>query len=111
MSISLLEDFRMNFIQFVETTSVTPAQVAARTAQIHTAVLKQSKWLDGANFTKIHPDDLKNLFGQYDSVFFGGQLKHALGSTPLRFSLSSRLTSSGGITTTITNRKTGQRRY
>jgi hypothetical protein len=101
----------MNFIQFVETTSVTPAQVTARTAQIHSAVLKQSQWLDGANFTRIHPDDLKNLFEQYDSAFFGGKLKQALGGTPLRFSLSSRLTSSGGITTTITNRKTGQRRY
>jgi hypothetical protein len=101
----------MDFIPFLQTTSVAPSVIAERTAQIHASVLNQSKWLDGANFTRIHPDDLKNLFTQYDALFFGGRIKRALGSTPLRFGLSSRMTSAGGLTITTTNRKTGQRKH
>lgn len=101
----------MDFIPFIETISVTPAQIAERTARIHASVLSQSKWLDGANFTQIHPDDLRTLFAQYDAAFFGGRVKRALGNTPLRFALSKRLTSAGGVTVTTTNRRTGQRSH
>ncbi len=101
----------MELSQFIQTESVALEQVQVRTAQIHAAVLSQSKWLNDVNFTQIHPDDLRHMFVQYDALFFGGRIMKALGSTPLGFRLSSRMTSAGGTTLTTTNRKTGQRRH
>ncbi|WP_254510324.1 hypothetical protein [Anatilimnocola floriformis] len=101
----------MDFISFVASSAIPPAQITAQAARIHAATLQQSKWLDGANFTRIHPDDLAFLFAEYDAAYFGGRIKKALGKTPLQFSLSSRMTSAGGKTYTTTNRKTRERRY
>ena len=101
----------MDFIPFVEKTTLARELIAARTAEIHAATLRQSKWLDGANFTVIHPQDLAFVFAEYDAAFFGGRIKHALGKMPLTFGLSSRMTSAGGKTLTVKNRLTGARRH
>lgn len=80
----------------VETSNLGASEVASRTRSIRQAVLRESSYLDGADFTAIHPSDLQRLFDAYDRWFFDGHVGGALGATPLRFRLSSRLTSAGG---------------
>src|SRR5690606_3357683 len=58
----------------------------------------------------IHPDDLGLLFTRYDESFFGGQIKQALGDTPLHFGLSKRMTSAGGKTAYFRDRTNPNRR-
>ena len=85
-------------LQIVEASTLDADEIAARTKQIRADVLSESNYIDGPNFTRIHPDDLKLLFKQYDNQFFGGQVKETLGTSPLNFGLSKRMTSSGGKT-------------
>jgi len=96
--------------RLAETTVLAPAQVAAGTQQIRASVLDQSQ-LDQPNFTTIHPTDLELLLAQYDGLFFGRQLREVLGSTPLHFRLSRRMTSAGGKTTRFRDRATGRESY
>jgi len=91
-------------LHLIESTTLDAEEIAARTKQIHAAVLSQSPYLDDPNFTSIHPDDLELLFAQYDEAFFNGQVRHALGQTPLHFGLSKRMTSSGGKTASYQHR-------
>ena len=65
----------MDLRELVESTTLDAPQVAARTAQIHAVALSKSRYMDAANFTKIHPADLELLFTDYDNAFFGGQIK------------------------------------
>jgi hypothetical protein len=51
------------------------------------------------------------LCAEYDGQFFGGQVKETLGTTPLRFSLSKRMTSSGGKTVRFADRSGGRQWY
>jgi hypothetical protein len=74
-------------------------EIHSRTTQISTRLLQVSRSIDAPNFSAIHVSDLKQLFVEYDSRFFDGQLQSALGSSPLRFRLSRRLTSTAGTTT------------
>jgi hypothetical protein len=99
-----------SLLQIVESTNLTAEAISARTAQIHAAVLSKSKYIDGPNFTKIHSTDLELLFVEYDSRFFDGQIKETLGTTPLYFRLSRRMTTSGGKTACYTERS-GRRWY
>ena len=85
-------------LAMVESTTLTPESISFGTAQIRTAVLGKSSYVDTPNFTKIHPADLELLFNEYDNRFFEGNIRRALGSTPLRFGLSRRMTSAGGKT-------------
>ena len=65
---------------------------------IHDSSLKESPYLATANFTSIHLSDVTRLFHRYDRDFFDERIGTALGTTPLRFRLSKRMTSSGGQT-------------
>lgn len=78
--------------------------IAARTRRIHDAVLRESEYLDRANFTRIHTSDLRRLFHHYDNDFFGRQIGALLGEAPLRFGVSRRATSAGGKTIRYTPR-------
>jgi hypothetical protein len=98
-------------LKIINTTSFDPAAIAACTARIQQRVLKASPYLQKPNFGRIHASDLALLFDEYDAAFFQGQLRPALGSSPLTFGLSSRMTSAGGKTTRFTQRLTGKRRY
>ena len=100
-----------NLLQIVESTALDAEQISARTTQIHARVLSQSKYIDAPNFTRIHPADLELLFAAYDDQFFGGRIKESLGTTPLHFGLSKRMTRAGGKTACFTERHTGKRRY
>ena len=93
-------------LQIITTTSMDSRLIATRTGQIHAAVLAKSKYLNEPNFGRIHTADLALLFAEYDVAFFQGQLKPALGASPLSFGLSRRMTSSGGKTLRVTSRAT-----
>ena len=99
-----------SLLQIVESTALDAETISARTAQIHASVLAKSKYLDGPNFTRIHAADLELLYAEYDSHFFDGQIKNTLGTIPLHFRPSKRMTSSGGQTACYTDRS-GRRWY
>jgi hypothetical protein len=101
----------VELLPLVETTRFDASQIAAHAAQVQADVLRQTRYLDAPNFTRIHPSDLAILFAAYDDVCFGGKLKQALGAMPLTFALSKRMTSAGGKTACITDRRTGFRRF
>lgn len=98
-------------LQIVESTTLEADEVAARIRRIRAGVLSASKHLDGPNFTGIDTDDLKRLFTEYDREFFDGHVSRTLGTVPLHFGLSKRMTSSGGKTAFYLNRADGRRRY
>ena len=100
-----------DLLRIIESTALDAETIAGRTAQIHANVLSRSKYVNAPNFTRIHPDDLAILFAEYDSQFFDGQVKETLGTTPLHFGLSKRMTSSGGKTVRFTDRSNARWRY
>jgi len=79
-----------------------PAVIAARTAAIYEAVLRESQHIRRPNFEKIGTDDLDRLFRLYDEHFFGGWLTETVRAKtplPLVFRLSGRMTRACGKTT------------
>lgn len=100
-----------NLLQIIESTTFGADQIEARTQRIHAAVLSKATSIDAPNFTRIRPSDLELLFAEYDAAFFDDQMKQSLGAIPLHFSLSQRMTSSGGKTARYVDRSTGKRRY
>ena len=98
------DEMPADLLQIVESTTLGADQIAARTKQIHAAVLSKSEFIDDPNFTTIHPADLELLFAEYDNEFFDGQIKETLGNVRLHFGLSKRMTSSGGKTAHYTGR-------
>jgi len=104
-------DMPANLLQIVESTTLDVEKSSANMAQIHAVVLSKSRNIDVPNFTRIHPADLDLLFVEYDNKFFDGQIKKTLGTIPLDFGLSKRMTSSGGKTAYYADRTGGRRRY
>ena len=102
------DEMPANLLQIVERATLGADQIAAHTQQIHAAVLSKSKYIDDPNFTTIHPADLELLFAEYDDRFFDGQVRKTLGTVPLHFGLSKRMTSSGGKTAHYTGRANGE---
>lgn len=90
--------------RFIESASTPGEQIAAKTADIYAAMLRESKHLDAGNFNAIHPDDLERMFRLYDEAFFEGQCKALLGETPLDFRLSKRMTRAAGKTSRFFDR-------
>jgi hypothetical protein len=105
------DEMPANLLQIVESTTLGADQIAARAKQIHAAVLSKSEFIDDPNFTTIHPDDLELLFAEYDNKFFDGQVRKTLGTIPLHFGLSKRMTSSGGKTAHYSGRADGKQWY
>jgi hypothetical protein len=98
-----------NLHHILELTTLDSEAIAASTSAIHAHVLKESNYIDKPNFSRIHSDDLEILFDKYDTRFFQGEIKQALGTIPHRFGLSNRMTSSGGKTARYTDRRTGEK--
>lgn len=48
--------------QILELEWLSPDEITARTREVYGAVLRQSRYLDGANFTAFHPADLERVF-------------------------------------------------
>ena len=93
----------------VETFKANADQTAKAKMAIRQNALRKSTHLDGGNFKKIHSGDLWRLFEEYDQYFFDSSLARILGDTPLRFSLSKRMTRAAG--TTIQSRCSGGLHY
>jgi hypothetical protein len=85
--------------QFVETRQLTAHQIHDKQRAIYDSVLRDSEYLNGGNFTRIHTSDIRRLFDLYDDLFFEGRCRKLLGDTPLYFRLSKRMTRSGGMAT------------
>jgi hypothetical protein len=83
---------------FVTQQKFDASEVEDRFRRIEATLLAQSRHLGESNFTRIHPRDLEILFQACDQAVFRGYLSTALRDTPLRFRLSSRMTSAGGHT-------------
>lgn len=81
---------------FIQTTTLSPDEIAGKSREIYDTLLRESRYLDAGNFTRIHPDDLERMFDLYDRLFFDGAIRKLLGQTPLHFRLSRRMTSAGG---------------
>ena len=79
--------------------------------QIHDAVLERPVYIRVANFTAIHVQDVEYLFNEYDSRFLQNTCRKALNGERITFTLSSRMTSTGGKTSRIFVRPTAQVKY
>lgn len=69
--------------------------------QVYETTLQTSSHLDDKpNFTRISTNDLARMFDLYDRIFLGGHVRRTLAAqnSKLDFSLSRRLTRSGGQT-------------
>ena len=86
----------------------SPEVVAARTAAVREALLRESPNVTGPNFARIAGSDLERLFGLYDLHFFDGWLARTAevkAGGAVTFRLSSTMTRAGGKT--ITTRRMG----
>ncbi|MGI9519787.1 MAG: hypothetical protein ACR2NP_22225 [Pirellulaceae bacterium] len=81
--------------------SVDPQAVRNRRSIIAERLLRESDSIDKADFQRIERRDLFELFVQYDDQFLDHGLSRHFeqGSDRLGFRLSSRMTSTGGMTT------------
>ena len=87
-----------------------PEYVAAQTAAIHQAILRESDNLKQPNFESIGTEDLARLFDLYDRAFFNGSLAQSAQEQtgqPLVFRLSSTMTRAGGKTILYRRRISG----
>ena len=82
-------------------TGYSDRQISERTSRIHAEVLRGSAYLDAANFTIVHGDDLALLFDSYDQLFFEQACRRRLEElgVSLSFRVSRRMTRSGRRTT------------
>ena len=87
------------FLQYVESQTLPPEQIAARTREIYHVVLRQSQHINDGNFSRFDTADLRLLFDLYDQRFFDGGVRESLGDRPLTFRLSSRMTRAAGKAT------------
>ncbi len=89
----------MDLTELVTKQRLTPAEIMARTSEINAAILRQSRYVSRPNFTQLHPTDVEQLFDLYDERFFAGGCRQLLGTTPLGFRLSRRMTQAAGKVT------------
>jgi hypothetical protein len=89
----------MDLAQYLATVQLDSVEIRRRAAEIHQHLVKSSRQVVRGNFEAIQEADLRTLFHAYDAQWFQGRLQRALGSIPLSFRLSQRLTSTAGKTT------------
>ncbi len=87
--------------QLVQNLNLEPAVIQRRRCNIASHVMRESSSLRDINFTTVNTRDLFELFCCYDEHFFEGRLTPIFESKncQLNFRLSSRMTSTGGMTT------------
>src|SRR3954471_18496357 len=83
----------------VLTTRIDEHVVRERQRAIHDCLLAQAKDVRAVNFSAIHPRDIAQLVALYDQHFFAGHCRQTLGTTPLHFRLSTRMSKAGAKTT------------
>lgn len=97
-------DLVMELLHLVKSTTgkkLTEGQIKKTSAQIYWQLLRESRSLQTANFSRIHESDLAQLFELYDYQIFDGNISKLLKSIkqPLSFRLSGKMTRAGGKTT------------
>jgi hypothetical protein len=85
-----------------------PEKIASQSQLIAQTLCAASQWIDKPNFDCFHPRDLELLFDLYDGMFFGNQVRPALGEIPVSFRFSNRMTSRGGKTARYGDPHTGR---
>lgn len=82
------------------TPALSPHVVTGRRREIAARVMDASAELRQPDFTAIRRNDLYELLRGYDEFFFGNRLQRDVesGASRLQFRLSSRMTSTGGLT-------------
>ena len=74
------------------------AVIYQKIQSIYDQILKEARYIDQGNFTRIGADDLEYLFWLYDRHFFEGFFR-ARCADRLSFRLAKRMTQAGGKTT------------
>jgi hypothetical protein len=82
----------------LSTAGLSREAITERTSEIFERVLRESAYLDAANFKVFHPQDLRRMFELYDRTFFQDGCRELLGDMPLNFSISKRMTRAAGKT-------------
>jgi hypothetical protein len=80
---------------------LSPETIAEKSATIARAVVAESHFVRGPNFTVISPADLSRMFDLYDRSYFDGFLRAAVNDKArgrLGFRLAPRMTRAGGKT-------------
>lgn len=93
---------RKNLLTIVTQRRLSQRQRLERETSVYRHVLQNSQRISRGNFSSLAPADLGMIFHAIDEDFFDGCLSIAcekLTSKPLSFRLSTRMTSSGGMTT------------
>ncbi len=88
----------MDLQQLVEHGGYSPEEISGKSREIYERMLRESKYIREGNFDAIHPADLRRMFSMYDELFFAGGCQALLGSFPLHFRISRRMTRAGGKT-------------
>ena len=81
---------------------LTPRQIQERSASVFHFLLGHGRAINSPNFQSLSAIELGQLFQIVDELYLNGQLGRAcerIASRPLRFRLSTRMTTSGGMTT------------
>lgn len=73
-------------------------EIAWRTKTIGAQLMAESPYIRAPNFDLIHRVDIERLFDKYDQLFFDRLCRESLGTIPLSFRLSKRMTRVGGTT-------------
>ena len=93
---------RAKLLAIVKQRRFSTQQRATRQTDVYRHVLQNSQRISTGNFSSLAPADLGMLFHAIDENFFDGCLATACEKStarPLTFRLSTRMTSSGGMTT------------
>lgn len=91
--------------QIVRERSVGSRKQQSRLQEITDSVFATSPFLKEPDFRQIHPDDIRLLFELYDEHCFNGLVRQCLGTSPISFRLSRRMTRVGGKTTRFSDRR------
>jgi hypothetical protein len=98
----------------VEARRYSAEELVARRMAVNEWVIRSSSHIRTSSFQSISTADLGLLFHAIDEMFLEGCLSpvcEAMASRPLRFRLSTRMTSTGGTTTMRVHRQDNQQRY
>ena len=94
---------------FVVHRTLKPDEFARLTHEISESVLKQSRVMQGPNFTSTTAADLQRMAELYDVKFFDSRLLCLARKHGMSFRWSSRMTSAGGKTIRFTHSPRGSR--
>ena len=108
------KQLRSDLKRIICNSPLRPETRKRKTDSVYRHVMSNSRSLSSGNFKTISSEDLGLMFQITDEQFFDGrvgQLCEVRADRPLSFRLSTRMTSSGGMTTMQTSHHQQKRRY